>query len=295
MFKNLIKKPLTLSIEGKEFDFSSVKEFEFALNGRVHVPADRFARSLALSDEELRNEARGIKNVESHFVDVISRAMDDQTVIGNHLKTMDLKLFSQDHDWRSIMTELNQAPDDFDDYKRVAMVKYIQYLSSRQDVVQAIYTDRRNRAQESHDEDDARQDSSTDSAMRETVIFDLSKGMPDAHRESLARMPKGEAIEIPWADDIKLTIVLSKHHYELRTDPEPRLLSETGDSYPLHAGKNFIGRQRDSDVCLETSHRDISRKHLIIDIDSPHDITLTDISSHGTFIAPVYMDATTQP
>ena len=55
-------------------------------------------------------------------------------------------------------------------------------------------------------------------------------------------------------------------------------------NYPLKPGVNVIGRHPGNDVVVGGWYRDVSRKHLMVDIGDDNRIGLTDLSTHGTFL-----------
>ena len=56
-------------------------------------------------------------------------------------------------------------------------------------------------------------------------------------------------------------------------------------SYPLKSGVNVIGRHPGNDVVVGGWYRDVSRKHLMVDTGRRGSLSLTDLSTHGTFLS----------
>ncbi len=139
MLDRLFSKALSLVINGEEISFHTLAEFEFALGGRTNVPATKLADLIMLSPDELKREAKSIKAVEKRFVDILSRSIEQPGEIGRLVREVDIQVFSNDYDWRSIFKALNQEDDAYDELRRVAVVKYMQYLRSRQDVIKQTY------------------------------------------------------------------------------------------------------------------------------------------------------------
>jgi hypothetical protein len=46
---------------------------------------------------------------------------------------------------------------------------------------------------------------------------------------------------------------------------------------------------------VDPGYRDVSRRHLVIDLDASSGFALTDLSAHGTFVPRGHMDRTTPP
>ncbi len=284
MFRRTSPRSLTLEIEERVLTFPTLDEFEFALASRTEVPTPKITSLVRLSDEALKDEARAIKKVEMHFVDLLTANTEDPAALGHDLQGLDIKLFSQDHQWRSIMSALRGRESDYDDYKKLALVKYMQYLSARQEIVKSISAERQQRVRvpvfpekpEPHD---------ADQALRDTVGFELAADNGEkAQSEGFTRLPKGEVVAIRLQAGQKLELSLAGHRFGLLEGSPLRLVGENGDQHILQQGKNLIGRELGNHIVVDSSYRDVSRKHLLIDFADPRTVRLTDVSSQGTFV-----------
>ena len=79
-------------------------------------------------------------------------------------------------------------------------------------------------------------------------------------------------------------MVLSRHKFKIVSGQQLHLVDENGPDYELQYGRNRVGREQGNDVIVDPAYRDVSRKHLIIDVESPRHVRLTDLSSHGTYV-----------
>ncbi|RME33158.1 MAG: FHA domain-containing protein [Gammaproteobacteria bacterium] len=286
MLDHQFPRELTLEVAGCPLRFRSLGEFEFALAGRTEVPATKIAEVSQLSPEALRQEARDIKAVERRFIDLISREFEQPGSIGRALREVDLHLFSQDHHWREIMAALRDKDTPYDELKRVAVAKYLQYLASRQELIKIAYRQQKRQAhvpangvQEQAREGEPR--------FRETAVFDsqvLEAPAGNGTQEGQwQRLPKGEAVVLLLEQDLPLR--LSRHQFGIgRRGEAVCFLLPEGQEEPLRPGKNIIGRDSVCNVILDDSLRDISRLHLIIELLEGGQIRLTDLSSHGTWV-----------
>ena len=279
----------TLRIGEEEYQFTSPRDFEFALAGRTSLPPDKVAILVDAPDEALLREAEGIRRIEQRLEDALSGVLEEATSISGFMLELDMSVVTQDHDWRAIMSALNDSGAHTEEYKRVALVKYIQYLNARQQVIRSIYglrhrsmrSDQRNGGGTSHD-----------SPMRETVIFDVSSFVRGGGEE-LTRMPKGEQVEINLESDRPLNILLAKHPFTLvACDDGIRFSGKGAQSGLLRPGRNVIGRDANADVVIDHELRDVSRRHLLVETDGRTHVRLTDMSSHGTSIPPAHLDRT---
>lgn len=293
MFRRMPIDVLEISIDGERYDFQSPRDFEFALSGRICVPAPKIAALSRLSDNELLREAEAIRAVEQRFAEALSGALEDITSVGPLLKNMEPSIISQDNGWRSIISALNGLDQIPETYKKIALVKYMQYLTSRQEVVKTLYANRRPR--------DAAQDRPViaeavyrpTARFRETMLFNLN-GVADLERQeiSFSRLPKGETVEVSLEEDRAIDLLLAKHQCRILLRDRLLFVDQNGHDSELRMGRNIVGRDATSDVIMDADLRDVSRKHLIVESDGMQQIKLTDISSHGTSLPPRFLDHT---
>ena len=287
MLDSLFRKPLELKVGDRTLHFDSKVDFEFALASRTEVPAGKIAELVRFDARQLLDEASSVRQVERHFVEMVSRSIQEPGSIGYLLREIDMKLFSQDHEWRSIMTALSRQNSRFDAFKQLALVKYTQYLSSRQDVLKGIYTHKSTIGLPAGDPDGGQEP-----ALRETLIFDVASPPPEPAKKTpesaappqLTRLPRGESIRLNASPGKPVEVVLSRHPCSIHTQPAPLLVDEEGNEAPLRTGRNVLGRHPESDVMLDAAYRDVSRTHLIVEVEEDGGLRLTDLSSHGTFV-----------
>lgn len=294
MLDKLFSKALTLEINGEEISFTALPEFEFALGGRTNVPATKLADLIMLTPDELKREAKSIKAVEKRFVDILSRSIEQPGEIGKLVREVDIQVFSNDYDWRAIFKALNKAGDEYDEIRRIAVVKYMQYLRSRQDVIKQTYKVKLKEAEragtpiDSHSRpaNDSSPLEETNNSLKETSIFDsISLEAPvDITDAPFTRLPKGEALIIDTKSRPDFEMKLSKHPFHVRNGESIELVDEHGSTHTLSDGKNIIGRDAVCNVVVDHSLRDVSRMHLIMEPLDDGSIRFTDLSSHGTFL-----------
>ncbi|NKC11324.1 MAG: FHA domain-containing protein [Gammaproteobacteria bacterium] len=270
-------KPIELKIDKLRLIFTSLTDFEFCLDARTEVPARKVTELLQRPIERLREEARSIRAVERRFTDVLANAIDDHTSLSVQMRQLDKHLFSQDFRWRSIMEAVNGLPHEEHLFRRTAMVRYLQYLRSRQEALRNAYEQRH------HSDAPEEAPAHGASAMRETAIFDVSVPPASGLGEGLVVLPPGETVKIKLPTDT-LELWLSRHRFELVPGNPFKLCDDADVSLPLRSGRSVIGRDVNGDVVIDPAYRDVSRRHLILDI-SGEWVQLTDLSSHGTKVA----------
>ena len=117
----------------------------------------------------------------------------------------------------------------------------------------------------------------------ESTLFEPYK---EGKEDEFERMPKGEIISLNLAHGKEVDIRLSKHKCKLSNKHGIVFIDQTGNEFPLIKGKNVIGRDTSSTVKIDSSLRDISRLHLLIENIGNNHLQLTDMSSHGTYMHP---------
>lgn len=304
VLNKLFAKALSLDVAGQEISFSTLAEVEFALSGRTDVPAKKIAEMVGLSLQELRKEAKAIKNVEQQFVEVLSKSIEEPGTIAEYLRAMDVHVFSQDHNWRDIMRSINDKDKSYDDLRSIALVKYMQYLRSRQDVIKQTYKVKKRERQllEGHGDDVNSADNSSTSieidepqvpGLRDTVIFDsVILEQQNDKTSDFSRLPKGEALNIGIGAGQKVAVRFSKHSFQLENDGgKYAIIDDQNREYPLQDGKNIIGRDSVCNVVVDNIYRDVSRIHLIVEPLEEDRVRFTDLSSHGTFLPHRFVSA----
>jgi len=302
MLDKLFGKALTLVVNGEEITFNTLSEFEFALGGRTNVPASKISDLMTLSPEELKREAKSIKAVEKRFVDILSRSIEHPREIGKLVREVDTQVFSNDFDWRAIFKALNQQDEDYDDLRRVAVVKYMQYLRSRQDIIKQTYKIKTRGQGGERREGEVRaaggERAGTQDArdvFKETSIFEsavLEQAL-DLGSAAFTRLPKGEAVIVHPQRDSEFEFKLSKHRFVFRNHTPRAIVDDQGAEHPLVGGKTIIGRDSVCNIVVGTGVRDVSRMHLIIEPLDDGAIRFTDLSSHGTFLPRSLVSAST--
>ena len=279
-----------LLVNQQALHFETIEDFEFALHGRTSVPTRKVSEIVHLSVEQLNDESITIKNLESYFVEMAADAMRDPDSINQALKETEPLVFSQDHGWRDIIAALNQAKKPLTEYKQLAIAKYLQYLTARQELIQYLYSEKTKPSD----------NSITDSLTIESNIYEDASSynsstldMVRAYQgrklnKNMQRLTKGEKILVQVPKDGYIDLVLSKYKCKLVDGGSIHFVDQDENEYPLKNGKNIIGRDSVCSIVLDKTLRDISRVHLVITKKDESSLEITDLSSHGTFLPSSY-------
>jgi len=309
LFRKRSRKPLMLDLPGKTLVFSSPAEFEFGLASRIEFPVRKAARLVERSAEDLKGMAIKLRAVEKRFAAVFARCLEKPDRIGELLAELESGLLSRDHDWRDIVEALCDHGPEYDDFKNIALVKYMQYLASRQAVLRSIYLEKVQGGLELQAPEPEPEQQPADEPMlasvlpisyRDTALFDLDQSgsgggtdggdSNDDGTQTLEPVPRGETVCIRFVDGRELDVKLASHRYKLFPGKHFCLVDDTsGVTHLLRSGRNVVGRHSGNEVVIDSAYLAISRKHIIIEPISENAALLTDISSHGTFITPQYL------
>ncbi len=276
------RKPLRLLLNGRHMEFKSTDDFSFALECRTGITGARYHALYERDTKQLWDEAQRIKAIEKDLVDILEDALCDGSPCGPALRGLGLQRFSADHGWRDLIEQLVLADDRYDAYKRLALIKYMQYLGARQEIIRLIFaTKNRNKTSPPKS---SRQGTATNAEMLETLVFDISTSGNDiALRGNLQRLPRGEAVKLYALPGHAIDIRLAKHPFRLLNDNGWVLCEPDGRRHALADAQSLVGRGRDNDIRLDAQFNYLSRRHMIVEPQDDHVILITDLSSHGTF------------
>lgn len=278
--------PLTLRLEGRAIHFATLDDFAFGLAGRTRIAADSVGQLMQLSPSELRREASGIRDVERRFVDVLTDSFKEPGAVGTLLKRIDGNLITEDNQWRAIMAAIVEEGPGFDEFKHLALVKYMQYLSARRDVVKSIYAHRYGAQEPLVPPEPPAEDGAKSTLNMEGE----SESDTASSQLRFERLPRGERVAVRSPRSGELAMFLSRHRFQLLVGKSPRLIDDNGVKYPLTPGINVIGRHPENDVVVGGWYRDVSRKHLMVEIGEAGVLHMTDLSTHGTFLPGPLVD-----
>ncbi|HTT07864.1 MAG TPA: FHA domain-containing protein [Gammaproteobacteria bacterium] len=280
---------LHLTIEGREYCFHNPLDFEFALAGRKFLPVNKLMEWMQQPPAMLYKEVINLKSVEGRFLEIVKACLANPAAAGTLLRELEPEQFSTDYHWREIITALREGGDERDAYRRIALAKYLQYLSTRHELMQDLFEFKTNLPAEESPKTHAAAPAVVDTG--ETAIFEEAPPPAEPSRlyNPFERLPHGQAVLLRLEAGKPVDLLLARHHFKLFAGKTYRLVDEHGNFYLLHPGKNVLGRQRGSDVTLNNDFRSISRQHVIIEPISDNVARLTDVSAHGTFLPPQFL------
>jgi len=286
MLNKFFAKPVELKVGEQTLKFSSINDFDFCMTGRTSVPSKKIIEMVKFTTDQLKNEARTIKDIEKRFVSILSKSIEDTDSINRAMRELDPLIFSQDHSWRQIISALNAGDEELNAFRRLALVKYMQYLSSRQEIIKYLYSEKKKLMHEPSDS------VASSAEFKDTIILEetLVENSVQEKGHEVERMPKGEVVTVTLKPNEEIDILLSKHKCKLAYKDKFEFTDQSGRTYKLHKGRNVIGRDSASNIIMEPRLRDISRLHLVIEHFGDNTVQLTDLSSHGTYIPSRFIE-----
>jgi hypothetical protein len=292
MLNKFFTKPIEIQIGEQQFKFCSIADFEFCMSGRTSVPSKKITDMVKFSADQLKKEAKTIKEIEKRFVGILSKSIEDTNSIDRAMRELDPVIFSQDHNWRDIISGLNKGDEELNPFRRIALVKYMQYLSARQEIIKYMYSEKK---RNSNDYADPGEGSAfKDTVILENTVFEPLVKTDTGPNEKFERLPKGESVTITMKPGEEVDLLLSRYECKIYSK-DNKIFFEDNEkrSYELDNGRSVVGRDSVSTVMMEPGLRDISRMHIVIEKFDESTVQITDLSSHGTYIQTKYLESHT--
>ncbi len=275
---------IRLQIGNAELRWDDPEDFEFALAGRTTVPAEKFGDILRMQAPALKAEARAIRQMEKRFVAALEAALTEPTSFGARLQELGAGTFSKDHRWRAIAVAVAALGPQHDEARRLLLVKYMQYLAARLELVTLVHA-----ALTGRGTDTDWDHSPSAAAALQTAVLPEPVLQEPGHRylNAYTRLPRGEPTLVRLPPDRDTDILLSTHRFRVGTSADGlRLVDADGRVLTLGKGPQRTGRQPDNDLVIDNAWRCVSRRHCILEAIAPLTLRMTDLSSHGTFVPP---------
>ena len=256
---------------------ATVNDFEAMLAQRAEVPeATREQQVAQLPDTKLENYSKAVARILNQFAEAVARATTDTSLPDTFVDSFDLRYISRDHDWRAVFSALRDQGAGHRRHKLVAMEKYLQYLATRRDLIEKIVADRERL------QDTGGHDEPTLPGARDATLFEP---LPAAEPVGLERLPNGESVEIELPADGSVRMQLGSHPFSL-VGGSPQLIDENQHPYPLHRGRQSVGRHAECHIRVNADFSTVSRIHMLVEWRGENVLSITDVSSRGTFVDP---------
>ena len=271
-----------LYLDALGVEVASLAELEAALKPRLDVTSERYARFLALDDATLA--AAGVTT--QRAVDFLQRTLlsigDDAARVNDVLGDIPRNFFSEDHAWRLLFDEFRYMNARFSAFKLLALARYRGYLVGCLNALNRVSDDRLHAT--IGGELRAVSEQATE-VLGERRAYDSMRVSSEVIVRDLVRLPDGVTVSIRAEVDGSIDLWLGRRRYRLETLDGVALVDERGQRIALREGRNVVGRGLANEVIVDAGWRDVSRRHLIVDVREGEPVALTDLSSFGTFIS----------
>lgn len=272
MIEQLNTTPSTISESGSRGMPEGLAQFSQILEERTKVPPSKACELWKWPQERLRAEVRDVHKLLNRFARAVVDAMEEPISSHDFLRDLDLKLISRDHNWRAIFSTLRTQSVWTEEHKRSVVGKYLQYLSFRKCLLDTIITQK--------------------AGLQETSNWSVSELLPaQTGRSGSKQELDGELKRLPVGEPVHLNLpvhgvelFLTSHRFRLVGGKGGGLVDSDGICYRFQLGRNLVGRHTEADIALPSELNSISRVHLVVEWNQGSEISLTDLSSGGTFI-----------
>jgi len=287
MSNNFFNKPLELKIGVQILRFNSAYDITFSMEGRTAVSSVKLSELFKLSIDQLEMQAKTIAEINKSLFSILSRAIEKPDSIDRSMREIDPLTFSQDRSWRDIIKALNEGNEEFNPIRMTALTKYIKYLSSLQDIIGYICSEKKQSIGAPVDDD--KKEMREFEATWALDEMDSESGLDSQTKDKFIRLPKRQEVSVKLPPGGRLDVRLASYKFQLvATDDNVQFIDNNGVTI-LNKGNNIIGRGGKSTIKVDVTQKDVSRTHLHIFISDGHTLLLTDLSSAGTFITTEFL------
>jgi len=275
---SLRRRSFKIKISGSNLTFASPNEFVQFLSIRLTVPSESMERFVHLDERALQREARKMLHAYQNVIDIMATSKQSGETLSNLWRRLDISKVPDDHDWPTILFALGNTEHIIEDYRHEALSNYMRFLDVRRQAVDSF---------RDHSNKSSGGDSAMTSMPRYTSAPEASAS-PDAALDMYSRLPHCHTVEVDLDEKTDITVFLGSNRYRLTKHGEILTLKESGavQTYMLKPGRNTVGRSSQCDVHLNSRQSDISRQHLIVEINTGRRVSLMDVSSRGTYVRP---------
>jgi hypothetical protein len=243
----------------------------------------RYARFLELDDETLASAGVTTRYAAEHLKRLLQDLRGRSTRVDTVLAAMDSNFFTLDHQWRGIFKALIDAGSSATQYQLIAIANYRRFLLHCLDTLDQISTDRLQSAL--CGESDSNGEERTQLAATSRTGYDSSRKSEEMIIRDLVRLPRGTTLSLRQGREGPFEIWLGKRRFRVESWSGVSLVDEQGHDAGLRDGRNVVGRALYNDVVVDAHFRDVSRRHLILDLDDGAPCAITDLSTAGTYIS----------
>lgn len=263
--------------------FASPHELCEFLRPRLEVPSERVDAFGRLDERALQREARKMLQAHQNVMDVMVSARETGEPLQYLWRRLDISKVPDDHDWPSLLFAIGSLEHIPEGYQSEALSMYLRFLEARRNALEKLRPHRVG----------ARRSKSSLTVSSRAVNGSAAPS-PDAVRASYARLPHCHVVQVDLEEKPDITVMLGSNRFHLAKHGDDVVLrgsDEADGAHALKLGRNTIGRSAQCDVHLDDQNSDVSRQHLIVEINAGRRISLMDVSSRGTYVRPEFLNS----
>lgn len=259
---------LELHLAGMTLRYASARDFEFAIGPRADLPAGQLRRVLALDAAQRHASAQRLRRLERAVIDALAVSSHEPAAAWRKLECLYTEAEADIGGWGPLLWALRDARPT-EQYLQIALVNVLRYLTSTLAALDSLA------GVPAHTRAPAGQ------AQRETGTSRVSPLPPGS---AAARLPRDRTTLLRVPEDGMIALVISRHPCTIYAGPRASFTMRGEEPRPLARGPNLIGRDSSCDIVLPARYRDVSRRHLLVDLGTTASVALTDLSAHGSYL-----------
>jgi hypothetical protein len=263
---------------------TSLTELEGALRPRLEVSSERYAHFIGLDDETLANAAVTTQRAVDYLQRILLSLRDEVPRIDAVLAEIPRSFFTEDHAWRVLFDELRGIAGSYHEFKLLALARYRGYLVGCLNALNRI-SDERLQSSLGGELRAASENTTEYDLPRQHGGYDSACSRAEVIVRDLVRLPTGVTLGLDGSSEGAMDLWMARRRFRIECWSGPILVDERGRRMPLAEGRNLVGRGLYNGVVVDADFREVSRRHLILDVDNGTPVTVTDLSTLGSFMS----------
>lgn len=283
---------------------ASREVLEAVLDSRAVPSEEEAARIASLTGLALRQAVYLAEDALATFDDLLLRMHDAGFQLADALETVDGDVISTDQGWNEVFGDLLALPPERGELCAVALVKYRRYLRRR-----LVMLQQRGRALETTAGDEP---AAPPTGVADTGAHDAGAGAasvtdaqsvpgspgrldeggqersggapPTRPRAEIVRLRGGRETRLLCGGRKVLEIWMGTRRFRVLLADVPRLIAPGGEWWVMHNGTILVGRAPECDIVVSRVYDTVSRRHLQFRVEHGALVSVTDLSSGGTYV-----------
>ena len=276
-----LPEPVELQVDGSARVLTHISELDQLLTAKTAISDELLAGYSALNDRSLSELLRDTQASSDRIHKTLTRILGSPDLADFLLNDFDRTFFSTENGWQELMLQVMALDANYQEPQMLSLAKYRKFLSHQMDSLALIASERNQNVPLEAGEE-----------VRSLVRCDEATKMgavPQSRRNrgattELVRLVRGDVARLVVECDYSLEVCLCNRRFLIDYSGAPALIDPGGRVSQLKDGPNLVGRSSSSDVVIRAKYQNVSRSHLVINVSGGQPVSLTDVSSGGTYI-----------